>query len=132
MTVTELERTWSTADVADILGVTHVTAWRWADALDLGHPGHGGRIRFTSTDLLICRAWVMLDAERAGGADVMAIRRLVAAALQSRPGAYVVVLGPHEARTVDTAAEAAALAFGGGRPHVRKIIDLTDHDRDRP
>ena len=126
LTDLDVAETFSTTDIADQLGLPHTTLWRWA--LQLGHQqrGSGTRIRLTHADVLICRAWVQLDANNAGpdAAPLKRVRHLVADAIRRRPAPVVVVLGPDRACTVDTWETGIQLAYNLGRGHVRWVIDL--------
>lgn len=114
-------RTWSTTQVGAWLGLPGATMHRWWGAVRPERPGSGGRIRLTPIEVLIFYAWLQLGT----GTTPMTrpIRQRIADAIRTRPGPYVVLMGPDCACTADSPEEAATPAYARA-PHVRTIIGL--------
>lgn len=99
----------TTTELAEELGVAHVTVWRWVTRWH-GHIGQGNRFKLTAADVLVARAWRHINGDRTDrGTSTIARARMcemAERAIRSAPRRWL-FLSARAVHTFDTAAEAA-------------------------
>jgi hypothetical protein len=108
MSTTLAERTYSTAEVAELLGLRPWTIYRWARDW---HPR--AEQRLTPVDLKVCRAFAAITAGERGGWVTQAHIQRAEAAIRADPLRYL-AMTPEAAETFDSGEDAIAWWSGPG------------------
>lgn len=124
----------TTQDIADALGVSYRTVNRWANEWH-GGVGTGVYRSLTTVDLLVARAWYVIDGDppRRGASATVRRQRLLAENVIRRCPRRWLLLTPTHAETCDEAETAAVMWLDSQQP-AGQLIDLWStpgdtHDR---
>lgn len=115
---------YTTASIAERLGVDQVTVGRWARDWTGGN-GSGNYYSLTLVDLLVARAWHVINGEYPAEGTCQSarlLRELSETAIRDRPKQWL-LLAAGFAMTFDTAEAGAAAWLASGWP-AATLIDL--------